>query len=80
MTWQLAEKMTGWFIRRGFLAQDDYEVYVYCIDSLLGKVFFYLTLFLVAGWFWHFACHHLVLSRVYAISVTQQGATMPKRI
>lgn len=51
MTWQLAEKMTGWFIRRGFLAQDDYEVYVYCIDSLLGKVFFYLTLFLVADCF-----------------------------
>lgn len=51
MTWQLAEKMTGWFIRQGFFTQDDYEVYVYCIDTLLGKLFFYSTLLIVAGWF-----------------------------
>lgn len=50
MTWQLAEKMTGWFIRRGFLAQDDYEVYVYCIDSLLAKIFFYMVLMLISLW------------------------------
>ncbi len=50
MTWQLAEKMTGWFIRRGFLAQDDYEVYVYCIDSLLAKIFFYMALMLISLW------------------------------
>lgn len=39
-------KMTGWFIGKGFLTQEDYEVYVYCIDSLLGKLFFYLALML----------------------------------
>lgn len=51
MTWQLAEKMTDWCIRQGLLAQEDYPMYVYCIDLLLGKLFFYAALLLVAGWF-----------------------------
>lgn len=51
MTYQLAGKMTAWFIRRGFLTQDDYEVYTYCIDRLLGQMFFYIALLMVSVWF-----------------------------
>lgn len=50
MTYQLAGKMTAWFIRKGFLTQGNYEVYTYCIDRLLGQVFFYIALLMVSVW------------------------------
>lgn len=48
MTYQLAQKMTRWFIQNNFLNEKEYDVYVYYIDSLLAKVFFYTEIVLVA--------------------------------
>lgn len=48
MTYQLAQKMTHWFIQNNFLKEEEYDVYVYYIDSLLAKVFFYTEIVLVA--------------------------------
>lgn len=48
MIYRFAAGLTGWFIQKGLLQQEDYEVYVYCIDRLFGQLFFYITLFTVA--------------------------------
>ena len=48
MTYQLAQKMTRWFIQNCFLKEEDYDVYVYYIDSLLAKIFFYTEIVLAA--------------------------------
>ncbi|MBO5139535.1 MAG: accessory gene regulator B family protein [Peptococcaceae bacterium] len=45
---RLAAGLTGWFIQQGLLQQEDYEVYVYCIDSLLVKLFYYVALLTAA--------------------------------
>jgi len=45
---RLAAGLTGWFIQQGLLQQEDYDVYVYCIDRLFGQIVFYITLFAVA--------------------------------
>ena len=51
MTHQLSMRLTSWFVQKGLLKQQEYDVYVYCIDSLLAKLFFYMTLFAAAVWF-----------------------------
>ncbi|MBR5319995.1 MAG: accessory gene regulator B family protein [Peptococcaceae bacterium] len=51
MTYQLSMRLTSWFVQKGLLQPKDYDVYVYCIDSLLAKLFFYSTLFAAAVWF-----------------------------
>lgn len=51
MTYQLSVRLTSWFVRKGLLQPKDYDVYVYCIDSLLAKLFFYSALFAAAMWF-----------------------------
>ncbi len=48
MTYQLAQKMTRWFIQNCFLKEEDYDVYVYYIDSLLAKIFFYTEIAVAA--------------------------------
>ena len=45
---RLAAGLTGWFIQQGLIQQEDYEVYVYCIDSLLVKLFYYVALLTAA--------------------------------
>ena len=51
MTYQLSMRLASWFVQKGLLQPKDYDVYVYCIDSLLAKLFFYSTLFAAAVWF-----------------------------
>lgn len=51
VTYQLSMRLTSWFVQKGLLKQQEYDVYVYCIDSLLAKIFFYMTLFAAAVWF-----------------------------
>ena len=48
MIYRLAAGLTGWFIQQGLLQQEEYDVYVYCIDRLFGQICFYITLFAVA--------------------------------
>lgn len=48
MIYCLSVWLTKWFIEKGYLQQDDYEVYVYCIDSLLAKIVFYISVSIVA--------------------------------
>ena len=49
VTYRIAQRMTQWFIQNKFLNQDEYDVYVYYIDSLLAKIFFYTTIAFVAA-------------------------------
>ena len=51
VTYQLSMRLTSWLVQKGLLKQQEYDVYVYCIDSLLAKLFFYSTLFAAAVWF-----------------------------
>ncbi len=43
MIYRLSVWLTKWFIAHGYLEPKDYDVYVYCIDSLLAKIIFYRT-------------------------------------
>ena len=59
MTYQLSMRLTSWFVQKGLLSPKDYDMYVYCIDSLLAKLFFYITLFAVA------VCFHILPQTVF---------------
>jgi len=48
MIYRLSVWLTKWFIKNDYLQQEDYETYVYCIDSLLAKIVFYISLSIVA--------------------------------
>ena len=65
MTYQLSMRLTSWFVQKGLLSPKEYDMYVYCIDSLLAKLFFYITLFAVALWF-----HILPQTVLYYIGFT----------
>lgn len=51
MIYRLSVWLTKWFIKNGYLQQEDYEAYVYCIDSLLAKIVFYISVSIVALFF-----------------------------
>lgn len=51
MIYRLSVWLTKWFIKNGYLQQEDYEAYVYCIDSLLAKIVFYISVGIVALFF-----------------------------
>ena len=51
MIYRLSMWLTSWFVEHEALKREDYDVYVYCIDSLLNKVFFYGVIITVAGIF-----------------------------
>ena len=36
MTYQLSMRLTSWFVQKGLLSPKEYDMYVYCIDSLLA--------------------------------------------
>lgn len=48
MIYRLSIWLTKWFINKGLLKEEDYDVYVYCLDSLLAKIVFYSVLCSVA--------------------------------
>lgn len=54
MIYSLSEKLTAWFVKKDLLRQDDFEVYVYCIDSLLTKLFYYIVILALS------ICLHMV--------------------
>lgn len=54
MIYALSIRLTRWFIKHELLKQEDFDVYVYYIDSLLAKVFFYLLLLIIA------TCFHII--------------------
>lgn len=61
MIYSLSEKLTAWFVKKDLLRQDDFEVYVYCIDSLLTKLFYYIVILAVS------ICLHMVPQSCYII-------------
>lgn len=51
MIYRLSIWLTNWFIEHEVLKKADYDVYVYCIDSLLNKVLFYSIIITIASIF-----------------------------
>lgn len=48
MIYQLSTYLTSWFIKKGIIKQEDFDLYIYCIDSLLAKFFFYFVVIFVS--------------------------------
>lgn len=45
----LAAKITKVFIKESIIAKDEFRVYYYCFETIISKIIFYSTIFMIAA-------------------------------